>query len=150
MPQIQTTPLPRNSHLWSQVQPGDFIDGYAVNSGLDPEQAAKVGLSMPGWARALLSLRNRIVRPLGLKTDVADAGQNAIFPVTYQDESEIILGADDNHLDFRICIRQQDGMIHMATWVHRNNLLGRIYLAVVMPFHILIVRDAMGRIRNAS
>jgi hypothetical protein len=30
--------------------------------------------------------------------------------------------------------------------VHRNNLLGRIYLAVVMPFHVLIVRDAMRRI----
>jgi hypothetical protein len=34
----------------------------------------------------------------------------------------------------------------MATWVHRNNVLGRVYLAVVMPFHVLIVRSCMKRV----
>lgn len=150
MTPIQTIPLPRSSALWAQVQPGDFLDGYAVASDLSPETAAKVGLSMPGWVKALLKLRNRIVAPLGLKTEVSDTGPGAIFPVTHQDADEIILGTDDSHLNFRICIHRQDGLIHMATWVHRNNLLGRIYLAVVMPFHVLIVRDAMRRIRKAT
>lgn len=150
MAKIQTTPLPRASHLWHRVQPGDFIDGYAVTSQLSPEEAAKIGLSMPRWANALLALRNKIVAPLGLKTEVSDTGSGAIFPITYQDETEVILGTDDRHLNFRICIRQQEGRIHMATWVHRNNLLGWLYLAVVMPFHILIVRDAVNRIRRAS
>jgi hypothetical protein len=38
----------------------------------------------------------------------------------------------------------------MATWVHRNNLLGRLYLLAVMPFHVLIVRDSMRRIARHS
>ncbi len=150
MPKIETSPLPKTSTLWRMVQPGDFIDGYAVESPLGPREAADIGLSMPKWASALLALRNRIVRPLGLKTEVSDTGEGAIFPVTYEDAQEVILGTDDAHLNFRICVRQEAGRIHMATWVHRNNWLGRIYLMVVMPFHILIVRDSMRRIARAD
>lgn len=150
MPKIETSPLPKTSTLWRMVQPGDFIDGYAVESRLGPREAAGIGLSIPKWASALLALRNRIVRPLGLKTEVSDTGEGAIFPITYQDAQEVILGTDDTHLNFRICVRQEAGRIHMATWVHRNNWLGRIYLMVVMPFHILIVRDSMRRIARAD
>jgi len=156
MPRIETHPLPAASSLWAAVKPGDFIDGYAVHSPLSPRDAADIGLSMPGWASALLALRNRIVRPLGLKTESSAAGHGngegngAIFPVTHEDAEEIILGTDDSHLNFRICIRRENGRIHMATWVHRNNWLGRVYLLAVMPFHVLIVRDAMRRIARAG
>ena len=146
---VQKSPLPKTSHLWAHVQKGDFIDGYAVKSDLPPKLAADIGLSLPKWANALLALRNKIVAPLGLKTETnADTAHadDLIFPTTYETDHEIILGTDDNHLNFRIAVRREAGMIHMATWVHRNNLLGRIYLAIVMPFHILIVRDAMRRI----
>lgn len=148
MSQVLKNPLPKSSHLWPMVQSGDFIDGYAVTSTLPPQEAAAIGLSMPAWANTLLSLRNTIVKPLGLKTDTSDAGPDAIFPVTYESDAEIILGTDDRHLNFRISILRAAGKIHMATWVHRNNRLGRAYLAIVMPFHILIVRDAMRRIAN--
>lgn len=147
---ISKTPLPPASHLWPLVQQGDFIDGYAVASDLAPRDAADVGLSMPKWADALLALRNRIVAPLGLKTDMDRDGAEAIFPITYESPDEVIMGTDDSHLNFRIAIMRQDARIHMATWVHRNNLLGRVYLGVVMPFHILIVRDAMRRIAKAA
>ncbi|MEP3632693.1 MAG: DUF2867 domain-containing protein [Shimia thalassica] len=148
MTKILKTPLPKTSRLWESVAPEDFIDGYAVPTPLSPADAAKIGLSMPRWANALLSLRNTIVKPLGLKTDSADTGDNAIFPTTYEDDQELIIGTDDKHLNFRICLYRENQMVHMATWVHRNNLLGRVYLAVVMPFHILIVRDAMRRIAS--
>lgn len=147
---IETCRLPSRSKLWDVVQSGDFIDGYAVTSPLSPQDAADIGLSLPNWAGALLALRNRLVRPLGLKTEVSNSGEGAIFPVTYQDADELILGTDDSHLNFRICVRQEAGRIFMATWVHRNNALGRAYLAAVMPFHILIVRDAMRRIARAA
>ncbi|WP_072506295.1 DUF2867 domain-containing protein [Phaeobacter porticola] len=146
MPRVRKTPLPASARLWQMVSPGDFIDGYAVESPLSPRDAADIGLSMPGWAAALLRLRNAIMRPFGLKTEVSDTGDGAIFPVTFEDSRELILGADDIHLDFRITVLRHDGRIHMATWVHRHNLLGRIYLTAVMPFHILIVRDSMRRI----
>ncbi|WP_460274875.1 DUF2867 domain-containing protein [Celeribacter sp. ULVN23_4] len=150
MAQVQHIPLPSTSHLWTKVLPGDFIDGYAVNSALSPREAANIGLTMPGWADALLRLRNWIVKPLGLKTEIADSGEDAMFPVEYEGKDELIIGTDDTHLNFRICIRQDAGRIHMATWVHRNNALGRAYLMIVKPFHVLIVRNAMRRIARAA
>mgnify|MGYP000058508853 CR=1 FL=1 len=147
---VLKTPLPYSSRLWQQVSPGDFIDGYAAESPLSPKEAMQSALSLPGWAQALLSLRNRLVRPFGLKTEVSGTGTSAIFPVTYEDATEVILGTDDSHLNFRICLHREAGRIHMATWVHCNNLLGRLYLGAVMPFHVLIVRDGMRRIARAA
>ncbi|SFJ19969.1 DUF2867 domain-containing protein [Celeribacter neptunius] len=150
MAQVSHTPLPQQSRLWGKVSDGDFIDGYAVESLLSPREAADIGLTMPGWADALLRLRNTLVKPLGLKTESTDTGDGAIFPVEYEGADELILGTDDRHLNFRICLRQDAGRVHMATWVHRNNVLGRAYLMLVMPFHRLITRDAMRRIARAS
>ena len=150
MADILKTPIPRDAHWWHHVAPGDFTDGYAVQSPLSPQEAAAIAFSMPGWATGLLRLRNVLMKPFGLKTEASDTGRNAIFPQTYSDADELILGTDDRHLDFRICLRRQDGRIHMGTWVHRNNLMGHVYLMVVMPFHVLIVRDAMRRIARAA
>ncbi|SFR35682.1 Protein of unknown function [Yoonia tamlensis] len=150
MPKIIKTALPQTSTLWAQVQPGDFIDGYAVQSHLSPQQAAQTGFALPGWANALMRLRNLIMKPFGLKTESSATGDQAIFPVHVDTMDELVIGTDDSHLNFRIAIIRQNGMIHMATWVHRNNLLGRVYLAVVMPFHILLTRGAMRRIASAA
>ncbi|MEC8016605.1 MAG: DUF2867 domain-containing protein [Pseudomonadota bacterium] len=143
---IAKTPLPNDALIWAQVAPGDFIDGYAIESSLSPRSAMEIGLTMPGWAAGLLRLRNRLVAPLGLKTEVADTGGEALFPITHDSADELILGTDDSHLNFRITFLRRDGRLHMGTWVHRNNWLGRVYLAVVMPFHVLIVRDSLRRI----
>lgn len=150
MSRVSKTALPAQSALWRMVEPGDFIDGYAARSDLTPAEALRIGLSLPGWAKALMALRNRLVAPLGLKTDISDTGNGALFPITHQDETEVILGTDDHHLNFRIAVLRHAGRIHMATWVHRNTLLGRIYLAVVMPFHVLIARNSMHRIARAT
>ena len=104
---VEKTPLPATAQLWQAVQPGDFIDGYAVKSPISPRAAAEIGLALPGWANALMRLRNWIVRPLGLKTEVSDTGDKAIFPVTYEDADELILGADDSHLNFRIALEHR-------------------------------------------
>ena len=149
MPQVRRVKFPETARLWANVRPGDFIDGYCVKSDLSPRQAANVAFQLPKWASALMALRNVIVRPFGLKTDTIDH-ENALFPTTYESETELIVGTDDTHLNFRISILQQDNTIHMATWVHRNNLLGRLYLAVVMPFHVLIVRGCMKRVGKAA
>ena len=91
-----------------------------------------------------------IVKPCGLKTDMDDAQNGAIFPVQYETTEEIIVGTDDRHLDFRITVLRENDMIHMGTWVRPKNVFGKIYLTVVMPFHILIVRDAMRRIATTG
>lgn len=146
---VKKTSHPLESHIWLLVEPGDFVDGYSVPSERGAREAAETGLAMPGWANLLLRLRNLLVRPFGLKTSRPATG-DAIgrFPVTFENSREIMLGMPDKHLDFRISVMREDGHIHMATWVQPKNVFGRLYLAAVMPFHILIVRDALRRIGN--
>ena len=103
----------------------------------------------PPWAQALLSLRHRLVRPFGLKTD-AVAGEDAVngFPVLRADDSTAVLGLDDKHLDFRIVLtvtpRDPSGFaLRVTTLVRRHGLAGRAYLVAVMPFHRLIVPATM-------
>jgi hypothetical protein len=138
---IRSDTLPQASTLWSLHRPGDFLDCYSVPSTLTPRQAAARGLALPAWAAALLSLRNALVRPFGLKT----GGDSPIFPTAHETEDEIILGTDDKHLDFRIGLIRSGGRIYMSTWVHPHNAWGRAYLRLVMPFHILISRGAVAR-----
>ena len=142
MARVRTDTLPRTSSLWSQHQPGDFLDCYSVASTLSPRDAAAKGLALPGWAQALLGLRNALVRPFGLKTGQPDG---PIFPTCLETEDQLILGTDDRHLNFRIGLIRQDGRIYMSTWVHPHNRWGRAYLTLVMPFHILISRGAVAR-----
>lgn len=139
---VRPETLPRASSLWSLHQPGDFLDCYSVPSTLTPRQAAERGLALPGWADALLRLRNTLVRPFGLKTGEPD---KPIFPTCLETDDELVLGTDDKHLNFRIGVIRNGGRIYMSTWVHPHNLWGRGYLAAVMPFHILISRGAVAR-----
>lgn len=140
--------LPRHARIWARVQPGDFLDDYTVATPLSPREALDLALRSPAWARALLRLRDALVRPLGLKSAADDASTG--FPVEYASEDEIIVGMDDRHLDFRITALKSDGTLHLATWVHRNSALGRAYLALISPFHRLILRSAIRRIAAAS
>lgn len=63
---------------------------------------------------------------------------------------EIVAGFNDWPLDFRISMRAENERAYLATWVHPHNAVGRIYLVTVMPFHILIIRNAMHRVAQAD
>ncbi|MCG7574300.1 DUF2867 domain-containing protein [Phaeobacter sp. CNT1-3] len=146
---IMQTKLPAQSALWQHHKAGDFMDCYSCPSDMTPQAAAKQALSLPGWAQSLLKLRNMLVKPLGLKTDSESAG-DALFPVTHESGDEVVLGTDDKHLDFRITILRDQGRLYLSTWVHPHNLLGQAYLHLVMPFHVLIVRNSMRRLAGQS
>ena len=64
----------------------------------------------------------------------------------------MVLGFDDRHLDFRIVVETQAAgedqtSVRLMTLIRRHNLLGRAYLAAIMPFHKLIVASMLSRIR---
>ena len=49
---------------------------------------------------------------------------------------ELITGANDKHLDFRVSLFREDGArIVLSTAVMTHNAFGRAYLATVLPFH---------------
>lgn len=134
--------LPPASSLWSLHRHGDFLDCYSVASTLSPREAATLGLALPAWAGALFKLRNTLARPFGLKTGEPD---RPLFPICHETETELILGTDDRHLNFRIGLIRSGERLYMSTWVRPHNVWGRAYLALVMPFHILISRGAVAR-----
>jgi Protein of unknown function (DUF2867) len=154
MTRIHATSLPHSSRLYQQpagIRDSDFVDCYTKSCDAPLSDAAQRALSFPRWVSALMRLRNALVAPFGLKTDVTSPDRSnqpdriGVFPLVSRDEHELILGLDDSHLDFRISILKQDGQIYFATWVRTKNRFGRIYLRLIMPFHILIVRNAVAR-----
>ncbi|GAB1362646.1 DUF2867 domain-containing protein [Rhodobacter sp.] len=138
---IRKDHLPAASHLWAQHRAGDFLDCYSVESSLTPQQAVAQGLALPRWAATLMRLRNALVRPFGLKTGEGPA----LFPTHLDSKDEMVIGTDDSHLDFRIAVFRQGERLYLSTWVRPRNIRGRAYLALVMPFHILISRGAVAR-----
>ena len=142
-----------------QSLPGSqFIDAFAIitpDTGLSARAAADQALgSSPAWARALLATRDRIVAPLGLKASHALSGHHdriGIFPVISEAPERVVVGLDDEHLDFRAFIdtAPAEGRLRVTvtTVVRTHNLLGRAYLAVILPFHRVIVRAMLEQIR---
>ena len=115
--------------------------------------------SVPKWVRMLLTIRDYIVKPFGLKlgkiprpTDFDGSiyyhrGDRAIyFLVTDRSDSEIVMAEDDKHLYFRTSISIQKKAatsrqyLYLTTIVQFHNIWGRIYFVPVKPLHKLIMK----------
>jgi hypothetical protein len=156
-PVITETNLPPASALASRRQPGDFLDSFTIDGSGDLPLSLILerALKLPAWVVALLVVRNIVVWPFGLKTgdgiatterpDVKAGDVLSIFPVHMLGEDEAILGDDDRHLDYRISVMRfaAPSRVVVSTWVRPHNWLGRAYLAIVLPFHKVIVPAMM-------
>jgi hypothetical protein len=139
----------------------DLLDTFAVElpgaAAQDIRSVAQAVLGRPApWFRYLLSVRDGVVRPLGLQTSTeirkANDGRGRIdfFPVLSAHDGELILGENDKHLDVRISLLVQKrldepDLVVATTAVRCHNLLGRIYLFAIKPFHRLAVRSYLRR-----
>ena len=132
-----------------------FIDAFRIDvagRALDARQAAQrmMGRS-PRWVEALLTLRHLLVAPFGLKTpgNTENPPRETIglFPILTQTPDRLVAGFNDKHLDFRVVVDvaasgpddTSGQQITATTLVKTHNLFGRLYLAVILPFHRLIV-----------
>jgi len=128
-----------------------FVDAYSImieGAALDARQAAEKMLARaPRWIGALLALRNFLVAPFGLKTSAPDEpgarDTIGIFPVVDQTPDRLVAGLNDKHLDFRLVVDVTSAghtqRVTATTLVLTHNLLGRTYLAIIRPFHRLVV-----------
>lgn len=155
--------LPRQSGIADRFALVHFADAYAIrlpsNVLRSPDALARfIFMHQPPWIRGLMLARDAVARCCGLKTSsrLADgeeaAGRVGIFRTCSTTETDIVLGADDRHLDFRIAVSLTDGThacaspyLTVATVVHCHNLLGRSYIAAIAPFHRLIVKSCLRR-----
>jgi len=135
-----------------------FVDAFRISlegGALDARNAAQrmMGRS-PRWVETLVSLRNALVAPFGLKTsgagEKAAGGLIGIFPVLSETPDRLVAGFDDHHLDFRVVVDVatfgQGQQVTATTLVRTHNLLGRAYLAIILPFHRLVVRSLLRQV----
>ncbi|MDE5460721.1 DUF2867 domain-containing protein [Bradyrhizobium sp. CSS354] len=139
-----------------------FIDAFRVEIGTAPvnarEACTRMVLHGLRWIDALMRLRNILVAPFGLKTSgegaPAPGGLIGPFPVLSETPERLVAGFDDSHLDFRLVVdvtgEATGRQVTSTTLVRTHNLLGRSYLAVIMPFHKLVVRGMMSRIAEPA
>lgn len=113
----------------------------------------------------LMRLRNLLARPLRLRTSPLGCPVSSLlndtpgqrfaqrFPVLASacsaDTQQVLLGADDRHLQFRSCVavrRQHDQIIFsLSTRVRCHNAFGHLYMAVVDPVHRHFIAPKMLR-----
>ncbi|WP_203257536.1 DUF2867 domain-containing protein [Hyunsoonleella ulvae] len=137
-------------HALSKV---DFKDTFSTTNhvhSLDTIMTMIFG-TMPRWVMYLMDLRNALVKRLGLETvnprdfdeQTKIGDENAFFKIYSREKNEIVLGADDKHLNFRVSIYNSNAPKHnikVTTLVEYNNLLGKVYMGVIKPFHVLVVK----------
>jgi len=99
----------------------------------------------------------RVRRGIRLKTAKRLRSMNAeaedrvdFFKIYSSSPTEVVLGEDDKHLDFRLSVLCSGQLspevgrhLILSTVVHCHNRLGRVYLFLIAPFHRLIVRSSL-------
>ncbi|WP_027420540.1 DUF2867 domain-containing protein [Crocinitomix catalasitica] len=111
----------------------------------------------PVWIESLFQLRNKMAGLIGLKTekpadyneDFKVGGYVKFFKIYSIAKNEVVLGADDKHLNFRVILTNEDKELYnckVITLVKYNNRKGKIYMGIIKPFHRIIVKRM---VRNA-
>ncbi len=127
------------------------VDGRA----LDARQAAERMIGRPPrWVDALVTVRNVLVAPFGLKTSGASTttprDMIGLFPVVSQTPERLVAGFNDSHLDFRVVVDVTTNgagqQVTATTLVKTHNWFGRTYLAIILPFHRLVVRAMLAQV----
>ena len=162
--EIERVDLPSASRLAALYGQADFADAFSVdlpaNDTHDAESLAQcIFAQQPKWIAALLRARDALVRPFGLKRadDLLSMGGDRlnIFRVYERHDDEIILGEDDAHLDFRLSVlirpaaQGHPRRLILTTVVFYNRLLGRAYIALIAPFHRMVVRASLRGVRHS-
>lgn len=162
---VRSAALPAESSIAHLYAGAHLADAFAITlpagAPQDIEALARAVLGDPApWFRALLALRDAIVRPFGVKTSSQirhEAGSDRasthidFFPILARRPDELVVGEDDSHLDFRASVLQRpsgngdERELVATTAVHCHNLFGRIYIQTIAPFHRLVVRSSLAR-----
>ncbi|WP_342628347.1 DUF2867 domain-containing protein [Nguyenibacter vanlangensis] len=160
---VRQVGLPSASRLRSTYARADFADAFSVDlpdaASHDVEVLARHVFAQPAaWVAMLLRVRDGLVRPFGIRSTAglrAGGGDRInFFRVYARHDGEIIIGEDDAHLDFRVSLlvqpasQGQPRRLTVTTLVFYNRLLGRAYIALILPFHRRVVRDSLDRARQ--
>lgn len=169
-PRAILSEVPPGSAINARLPGAYFHDCYVISVPDTTRTALSYFLTAlantPPWVNLLMTLRNKIVRFIGLKdlgglaelnpsklaSAYAPGDRVGVFTLISNLPNEALLGDRDKHLDVILSIYKhppgQNGVqpISVTTVVHIHNLLGRIYMLPVTPLHKLIAPAVLTRI----
>jgi hypothetical protein len=118
----------------------------------------------PGWLRLLFTLRKGLARLMGLRHEdppkkprhsaqdipMLPGQRFSLFTVVHAEENACWIGViEDKHLDAHLAFVRRPGSqdgprgprMLVVTVVRFNHWTGRVYFALILPFHFLVVRS---------
>jgi hypothetical protein len=156
--------LPPESRVTRAYESVNLADAYSIQlpagTSASPELLARFIFSQQTPSiRGLMKIRDALVAGFGLKTakhltslgPEAKASRVGLFKIYSTSPTEIVLGEDDKHLDFRVSVlcsgdaTANRRRLVVSTVVHCHNRLGRIYILLIAPFHRLVVQSNLRR-----
>jgi hypothetical protein len=130
----------------------DYTDSYSetvhTTRPISAEELTGRFFCASQWIIALMKLRNAIVKPFGLK------GENNLSDlVKIESENRATLSKIDKHLDFDVTLMTENiengnQRISVSTKVRLHNGMGKFYFAIIKPFHRLICKALLKRVRK--
>ncbi|WP_332741183.1 DUF2867 domain-containing protein [Hydrogenophaga sp.] len=155
--------LPSESAIAKAYASVNLADAYSIElpagTSTNPELLARfIFAHQAPWISGLMAVRDAVVAGFGLKTAKhlasleaeSGTGRLGIFKIYSTSPTEVVLGEDDKHLDFRLSVLcsgpSSPGAKHhliLSTVVHCNNRLGRLYISLIAPFHRLVVQSSL-------
>ncbi|MDR2139133.1 MAG: DUF2867 domain-containing protein [Tannerella sp.] len=165
--QITKSTVPVHS-LARNYLPADYVDVFSTDI-LEDKRLTPDNLliafwtDFPKWVQLLFKLRDRLVKPFGLKTNenendfkhkfeeaIRSSGQFHLMNVLAKSPNEIVVQLADAHLTAELSIHNEKSngtqlKINFITVVHFHNVWGKVYFFFVRPFHKMIVKTMMKR-----
>ena len=130
----------------------DYTDNFSeivhVAQPISAKELAYRLFCAPKWVIALIKFRNAIVKPLGLK------GEKSLYDlINVESENRATLSKNDKHLDFKVTLMTEsigngNQRISVGTKVGLHNSMGKVYFAIIKPFHVLICKTLIKRVRK--
>lgn len=131
------------------LRPPDWSDTHEapLRAELTTARAAyEVALGqMPPWVHGAMNARNWIVGRLGLSTTTMEQGM-ASLPIVSETDDAYELGLIDRHLTFTLQTIRDGDTARLTTRIWFNHWTGRLYLAVVLIPHKIIVKLSLRRL----
>ena len=160
---VRSVPLPQESALARAYASMNLADAYSIElppgASTNPEVLARfIFAHQASWISRLMAVRDALVASFGLKTArhlasleaESGAGRLDIFKIYSQSPTEIVIGEDDKHLDFRLSVLCSGSsspgakrQLTLSTVVHCHNRLGRLYILLIAPFHRAVVQSSL-------
>ncbi|PWK17624.1 uncharacterized protein DUF2867 [Arcicella aurantiaca] len=161
---ISSCSIPNKSLLLKVFPKIDYADSYSVNLPdslkINARDATRTFFECsPDWVIYLMKLRDKLVGIVGLKTHKNptekpdfkkvqfEVGEKyGLFEITNHVDGEIIMGADDKHLNFRVSIMINENsnlsqQLIVSTAVVIHNKFGTGYFKIIAPFHQIVVKS---------